>query len=121
MEELLSYHVYSSSNNYSGTIYSGVSLSTSQTALSPDTQYSYHIYGVNPDGVESTAYASVSIYTLSDAPVLNSPASPTNSVTPPISNSFDPDPSFANQIIQLYVDGASDVSTTANSSGSFTF
>lgn len=44
-----------------------------------------------------------------------------NSQKPAYTNSSNPDLSFANQIIRLYVDGVFKVSTTANASGVFTF
>lgn len=65
--------------------------------------------------------ANTSATTLSNAPVLNSPTTPTNDARPAISNSSTADSSFANNIVNLY-DGATKVATThANGSGVFSF
>ncbi|KKK91363.1 hypothetical protein LCGC14_2713720, partial [marine sediment metagenome] len=62
------YHVKSSSDGYASNIYNSTGTSTSQSSLASGTQYTYRIYGVDADDVESSSYASVSKYTLSDPP-----------------------------------------------------
>ncbi|KKK82138.1 hypothetical protein LCGC14_2806400, partial [marine sediment metagenome] len=62
------YHVKSSLDSYASNIYNSTGTSTSQSSLASGTQYTYRIYGVNADDVEGSSYATISKYTLSEAP-----------------------------------------------------
>jgi len=58
-----SYHLKSSLDAYASNIYSSTGLAYSQTSLAANTQYTYRVYGVNGDGIESATYATISKYT----------------------------------------------------------
>lgn len=59
--------------------------------------------------------------TLTNAPVLNTPNTPTNDPRPTITNSLAPDLSFANAIVRLYDSTTQVAETTSDGNGIFTF
>lgn len=62
------YHVRSSDDDYATIVYDNVLTSFSDTLLTPNTQYTYRIYSVNPEGFESDGYTEISRYTMVEAP-----------------------------------------------------
>ncbi len=64
---------------------------------------------------------SLSAYTLPPKPTLNTPTLYTQDVTPVITNSSNPDISFANSTVKLKDDGTVVAETTADGSGVFSF
>lgn len=115
------YHVKSSSDGYATVKYNSTGTTWSETGLSPNTQYTYRIYGVNADNAESATYATVTLFTLTNKPVINAVTLYTNDTTPTVSNSSTPYTSFANKTVKLKDNGTVVAQTTANASGVFTF
>lgn len=62
------YHVRSSSDDFASLVHDNAATSFVETLLSPNTQYTYRIFAVNADGLESASYAEVSRYTMIQAP-----------------------------------------------------
>jgi hypothetical protein len=79
------YHVKSSSNGYASVKYDGSNTNWSETGLAANSQYTYRIYGVNANNVESATYATVSKYTLTNAPTSPTATASSNAVINPIS------------------------------------
>jgi hypothetical protein len=114
------YHVKSSSDGYVATKYNGSGTSWSETSLTPNTQYTYRIYGVNADNIESATPVTVSKYTLTNAAVLVALPSPTKDNTPQVSATT-ADASIANKTVRLYEGTNLMATTTALANGTFTF
>ena len=97
------YHVYSSTNNYGAIKYDGPLTNYSQVSLSPNTQYTYRVYAVNADNVESASYSTISRYTLASVPSITSDKNSTDWYGPDSFFTFSDNSALTNGVVGYYL------------------